>query len=199
MQEDNGAVLVLVSASPVVYQLRYPNGSMDVYSQSDGSTSYPRNVFLRQRIDPAGNAVTLNYDDQMRLTSLNDASGGTTTFSYQRPSHPLLITQVTDPFVPHRQAELHNPRWPSDRDHRCNRAYLKFHLRSVLPGQLPYHAVWHHKLHLRHKYCRWLLRHLPLCPGPARLYRSRTVRPERSGHPYIGPPCKRAPGEHPNQ
>ena len=39
MQEDTGAVLVRVSASPIVYQLRYPNGSVDVYSQA---TDRPR-------------------------------------------------------------------------------------------------------------------------------------------------------------
>ena len=64
----------------------------------DGSTAYPRNVFLAQRIDSTGNAVTLNYDGQMRLISLHDAAGRLTTFAYQLSAYPLLITQVTDPF-----------------------------------------------------------------------------------------------------
>ncbi len=97
-QPSTGAVLVMVSASPIVYQLRYPNGAMDVYAQSDGSTAYPRNVFLRQKIDSAGNAVTLNYDSQMRLISLHDATERLTTFAYQLSAYPLLVTEVTDPF-----------------------------------------------------------------------------------------------------
>jgi RHS repeat-associated protein len=97
-QPSTGGVLVLVSSSPVVYQIRYPNGSTDVYSQSDGATAYPRNVFLTQKIDPAGNAVTLNYDSQTRLISLHDGAGKLTTFSYQLTAYPLLITRVTDPF-----------------------------------------------------------------------------------------------------
>lgn len=70
----------------------------NTYSQSDGSTSYPRNVFLTQVSDPQGNTLTVNYDSQDRITSLLDATGRSTTFSYQLSSFPLLITQITDPF-----------------------------------------------------------------------------------------------------
>ncbi len=42
--------------------------------------------------------MTLNYDSQMRLTSLLDATGRSTTFPYQQSGWPLLITAITDPF-----------------------------------------------------------------------------------------------------
>ena len=34
----------------------------------------------------------------MRLTTLTDATGPQTTFSYGPASSPLLVTQITDPF-----------------------------------------------------------------------------------------------------
>jgi YD repeat-containing protein len=55
-------------------------------------------VFLSQVIDPQGNAVTLNYDGTGRLASLTDATGRHTTFSYDSPGRPLLISKITDPF-----------------------------------------------------------------------------------------------------
>ena len=94
----DGSILVLVSQSPVTYQRRLKDGSIEVYAQSDGSTSYPRNVFLSQLIDPQGNALTLGYDGQERLVSLTDAAGRVTSFAYGRIGQPLLVTRITDPF-----------------------------------------------------------------------------------------------------
>ncbi|MHB8884742.1 MAG: RHS repeat-associated core domain-containing protein [Methylovirgula sp.] len=97
-QDTDGSILVLVSESPVTYQRQLADGSVEIYAQSDGSTAYPRNIFLSQVIDPQGNALTLNYDNQQRLASLTDATGRQTTFSYGLTSQPLLVTEVTDPF-----------------------------------------------------------------------------------------------------
>jgi YD repeat-containing protein len=97
-QTDDASVLTLVSKSPVKYQRFLKDGSVETYTQSDGSASYPRRVFLTQIADPAGNAVTLNYDTSLRLTSITDATGRSTTFSYNLPGRPLLITAITDPF-----------------------------------------------------------------------------------------------------
>ncbi len=55
-------------------------------------------MFLTQIIDPAGNAVTLAYDSQMRLTTITDALKRVTKFSYELTARPLLVTSVTDPF-----------------------------------------------------------------------------------------------------
>ncbi len=66
--------------------------------------AYPRRVFLTRRVDPAGNAVDLTYDDQWRLIAITDATGRVTTLDYGRPDWPLVVTRVTDPFG--RSAEL---------------------------------------------------------------------------------------------
>jgi RHS repeat-associated protein len=97
-QDNDASVLTLVSRSPISYQRALNDGSIEIYAQSDGGTTYPRRVFLTKVIDPQGNAVTLNYDAQRRLVSLTDATGRQTTFSYGRAGSPLLITQITDPF-----------------------------------------------------------------------------------------------------
>jgi YD repeat-containing protein len=97
-QVDDASVLSLVSKSPVTYQRTLNDGSAEIYSQSDGSTAFPRRIFLSKIVDPQGNAVTLNYDSQRRLSSITDATGRNTTFTYGRSGSPLLITQITDPF-----------------------------------------------------------------------------------------------------
>lgn len=71
---------------------------MHCHRNSNGSSSYPRNILLSQVIDPQGNTLTLNYDSQLRLTSLTDATGRQTTFTYGLAGYPLLITKITDPF-----------------------------------------------------------------------------------------------------
>lgn len=97
-QSNDGSILVLASQSPITYRRQMGDGSVEIYAQSNGSTSFPRNVFLSQIIDPQGNALTLNYDGQQRLVSLTDATGRQTTFSYELASRPLLITKIADPF-----------------------------------------------------------------------------------------------------
>jgi RHS repeat-associated protein len=94
----DASVLVRTSGNPITYQRKLSDGSLEVYSRSNGATGYPRLVFLTQLVDPAGNAVSLNYDGQLRLTSLTDATGRSTTFSYGLGSRPLLVTTITDPF-----------------------------------------------------------------------------------------------------
>ncbi|MCP1604738.1 RHS repeat-associated core domain-containing protein [Pseudomonas citronellolis] len=90
------ATLVKTANNPVRYERRLPDGGVEIYAQSDGSTAYPRKVLLSQVKDPVGNTLTLNYDWQTRLVSLKDATGGKTSFVYDNPGNPLLITQVID-------------------------------------------------------------------------------------------------------
>ena len=95
-----GATLKRIPAGGTLtsYELVFQDGSKEVYSQTDGATTAPRKVFLTQRIDAQGNAVTLAYDASYRLTTITDAAGKVTTFTYGLVSYPLLVTQVTDPF-----------------------------------------------------------------------------------------------------
>jgi len=97
-EDTDGAILSLVSQSPVSYRRQLRNGGMEIYEQSDGSAAYPRKIFLSKVIDPQGNAATLHYDSQKRLTSITDAVGRDTTFSYNVPGRPLLVSKITDPF-----------------------------------------------------------------------------------------------------
>ncbi len=97
-QDTDGSILSLVSQSPVSYRRQLRDGGMEIYEQSDGSSAYPRKIFLSKVIDPQGNAATLHYDSQKRLTSITDAVGRDTTFSYGIPGRPLLVSQITDPF-----------------------------------------------------------------------------------------------------
>jgi RHS repeat-associated protein len=97
-QDDDGSVLTRVSGTPIRYERQRPDGSVEVYTHSDGATAYPRRIFLAQVIDPQGNAVTLGYDGQLRLLTLTDAVGRDTTFSYEKAGFPLLVTKITDPF-----------------------------------------------------------------------------------------------------
>lgn len=96
-QYTDDSVLTLISQTPIVYRRQFRDGGIEEYAETDGSTSYPRNVFLTKVIDPQGNTLTLNYDSQKRLASLADTTGRQTTFSYAT-STSLLITQITDPF-----------------------------------------------------------------------------------------------------
>ena len=91
------AVLVRTSFNPVAYELRNPDGSVLVYRSSDNAGTKPRRIFLTQKIDPFGNAVSLQYDTQNRLRKIVDGGGGSTELDYAVPGKPLLITKFTNP------------------------------------------------------------------------------------------------------
>jgi YD repeat-containing protein len=97
-QDGDGSILSLIATTPVKYQRNLNDGSIEIYSLSDGATAYPRHVFLTQIVDPQGNALTLSYDSRRRITSATDAVGRQTTFTYGLSTQPLLLTQITDPF-----------------------------------------------------------------------------------------------------
>ena len=97
-QTDNGAVLQLVSETPVRYVLTKADGSQQIYAQSNGATSGTRYVLLSELRDASGNTVSLSYDGELRLTEITDALGQKTAFTYGDPKNPLLVTAVTDPF-----------------------------------------------------------------------------------------------------
>ncbi|MDR2990359.1 MAG: Ig-like domain repeat protein, partial [Burkholderiaceae bacterium] len=96
--------LVLTSQNPVTYERRFQDGSKEVYAASNGATAAPRRVFLSRMVDPYGNTLTLNYDASLRLTSVQDAIGQSTVFTYGNTANTWLITAITDPFG--RKAQL---------------------------------------------------------------------------------------------
>ena len=80
------------------YTRTMPDGSKETYSLSNGAATPPRLMFLTSITDPQGNTTSLNYDGTFRITSMQDAMGRSTTFTYGLSGSPLLITQITDPF-----------------------------------------------------------------------------------------------------
>ncbi|HEY0782823.1 MAG TPA: cysteine peptidase family C39 domain-containing protein, partial [Thermoanaerobaculia bacterium] len=91
-------VRTVQNGATVAFVRQYPNGSQDVYAQSDNATTM-RRYFLTAVSDPAGNMVTLTYDPATsRLLSLADAIGQQTTLTYGLTADPYKVTSVTDPF-----------------------------------------------------------------------------------------------------
>jgi RHS repeat-associated protein len=86
------------AGTATTYEHDLPDGSKELFTLSDGATSYPRKMFLTSVVDPAGNTTTLNYDGTFRLTTVADAMGRNLTFSYGLSGFPLLITKISDPF-----------------------------------------------------------------------------------------------------
>jgi len=99
-ERQGQAVLVRIPATgpAASYELRAPDGSKQIFAKPDGATSGTRRIFLTSLVDPAGNAITLNYDAQLRLTSITDATGRNTLLTYGSAMSPLLVTAITDPF-----------------------------------------------------------------------------------------------------
>ncbi len=95
---ESRAIVVRTATNPVRYERRTADGSVQVFSQTDGAISFPRRVFLTEIRDPQGNAAQLVYDGSMRLVAVVDAAGQVSTFAYDLLSDPLKITRITDPF-----------------------------------------------------------------------------------------------------
>jgi len=99
---DNTQLFRITDATGKVtsYERRHPDGSKDVYANSDGATSGTRRMFLTRIVDAQGNSVTLHYDSKMRITSVVDATGRSTLFTYGLTGQTgqYLITKITDPF-----------------------------------------------------------------------------------------------------
>jgi RHS repeat-associated protein len=88
---------LLTRTSPSSYALLSPDGSGLVFGQSDGGVA-TRRIFLTQVVDPVGNAVTLTYDSDLRITAITDAIGQQTTLEYGNAADTFKVTTVTDPF-----------------------------------------------------------------------------------------------------
>jgi len=98
---ESRAILVRTSSSPISYERHMPDGSKEIYSQNGGG-SPTRTIFLTSLVDPFGNAVSLNYDGNQRLTGIVDAIGQTNVVEHYTNSVGApgfySIKKVTDPF-----------------------------------------------------------------------------------------------------
>jgi len=93
------AELVRVSSTPIVYERRLPDHTIEVYGASDGGPAGSRRIFLTELIDPLGQRMQFTWDGQARLVGITDALGQVTTLAYDDATDPLKITKVTDPFA----------------------------------------------------------------------------------------------------
>lgn len=100
LQPDSQTILTMTSSNS--YTLTTSQGYRQIYSRPDGSTTYPRKVFLTQTLDPTGNTVTYTYDGYNRMVAATDAIGQVSTLTYGSTNinDPMFhqITRVTDPF-----------------------------------------------------------------------------------------------------
>jgi len=85
---------LLRRTGPSTFEMVWPDGSMKLFGPLNNGSGF----LLAAVRDPAGNAVTLNYDGSLRLVALTDAIGQVTTLSYENTNNSALITKVTDPF-----------------------------------------------------------------------------------------------------
>lgn len=92
------AVLVHVSDDPVRYERRLPDGTVEVYGQSDGAPAGSRRIFLTQVIDPQGQTLALTWDAQSRLVAVVDAIGQVSTIEYGDSTNVMRVSRITDPF-----------------------------------------------------------------------------------------------------
>jgi YD repeat-containing protein len=91
-------VRTIQNGATVSFVRQFPDGSQDVYGQSDNATTM-RKYFLTSVSDPAGNTVTLSYDTATsRLLYINDALAQRTTLAYGLSGDIYKVTSVTDPF-----------------------------------------------------------------------------------------------------
>jgi YD repeat-containing protein len=92
------AQLVRVSSNPIRYERRQPDGSVEIFSLSNGAPAGQRRVFLTQMTDSLGQSLQFTWDSQARLVAITDAIGQVTTLTYEHPTDLLKITKITDPF-----------------------------------------------------------------------------------------------------
>jgi YD repeat-containing protein len=81
---------------PTSFTALMRDGSIQTYSKAQigGSTV---TILLTQVTDPQGNSVNIGYDSMGRISTIADAIGQVSNFSYT-DSDPYKITQITDPF-----------------------------------------------------------------------------------------------------
>jgi RHS repeat-associated protein len=91
----NQSVLVRTSSSPIRYERRLPDGSVEVFTEAVGTAV--RRVFMSQWLDPQGNGLTFVYDENVRLLYVYDALSQRTTLDYN-DGDDTKVTRVTDPF-----------------------------------------------------------------------------------------------------
>lgn len=84
------------------YHRVHADGRKEVYDLDDGSTNYPRRIYMTAIVDPHGNTVSNVFDANFRIVAVKDAIGQVSTVEYGSTnitnSAFYKIAKVTDPF-----------------------------------------------------------------------------------------------------
>src|SRR5690606_35010834 len=91
------SIIKRTSASPIEYERRLPDGSLEVIGQPDGASTFPRRVFLTRLEDPQGQALTMTYDSSLPIFAVTDTIVHVTTPTYEH-SDPPTASEVDDAF-----------------------------------------------------------------------------------------------------
>ncbi len=92
------SMALLKRTSATSYSLTHPDNTVDVFDSPDGSSLWPRRVFMTSRTDPQGNTLAYTWNISGQLTQILDTLNLATTLTYDHPTDPLKITKLTDPF-----------------------------------------------------------------------------------------------------
>ena len=102
LQLDPQSRTRLVLKPDGTYRRVHTDGRQEIYSLDDGSTNYPRRIYMTAVVDDHGNGVTNTFDANYRVVSVTDALGQVSTIEYgsTNATNDLFykITKVTDPF-----------------------------------------------------------------------------------------------------
>lgn len=90
---------LLVARNDGNYERLLPDGSLEVYSNTDKAGR----KYLTELKDPAGNAAKISYDNWFRASSITDTIGQVSKIKYASdlPTHPgfYKIVEISDPFA----------------------------------------------------------------------------------------------------
>ncbi|NNC90308.1 MAG: hypothetical protein HKN82_17785 [Akkermansiaceae bacterium] len=99
-ETDSRTLSRLTRESAGSYRIDHRDGSFEIFDVPDLNGG---RLFCSSYTDPQGNTVSYQYDAQVRLTAVVDATGNSMTLAYGDPD-PLRVTSISDPYG--RQAVL---------------------------------------------------------------------------------------------
>jgi len=95
------ASIVQIISPQISYERDLPGGGKEIFQQPYTNADGDVLIFISQKLDPQGNALTYNYSTNggiLKLTSVTDADGHSTSLYYENTSFSNRVTKVVDPF-----------------------------------------------------------------------------------------------------